>query len=397
MSKINKLTQLIIKITHRTEQTDDETSACQENINESSSKNIKPKISLLQKRLLWCFVVIILLIGGYFWWRMPARMRVVAVIPREINDRVWYTPIGLYCLSQPSLSHSYPILTLYGWDGKECWSKQLRENNNDPKVSKWNLACSPDGHYVAVIVIEKNKIHILSWCDGKSVSDSYLDYENKIKLNTQSIYLEITTSGKIWVYYNNSKDFTLKIIDGIKIASCKLPFDNYKRYFSPENDTIVNLTKNGIYVVSSINIKNTKILPTIVASKRLSSYSVELSKIIFHDDKYNMYIQNGKGFIKTTYKADGYAIIRGTNNNLLVFREHDAVNENNLHLLNIKTMKEWNIPVKQNLTKVLYGTQDGKHVLLCESNYHKELEHLYLFLLKYLKLNQNQEYKLCRA
>ncbi|MEI6520242.1 MAG: hypothetical protein WCO98_09435, partial [bacterium] len=192
MSNTNKITQLINKICHRSAKDDAEDSACQvDDANIQPTKKMK-KITLLQKRLLWCITGIVLLVAGYFWGRMPAQMRVVAVIPREINDIGWYTPLGFYNLSQPTPLCEYSFLTLYGWDGKECWSKRLPGNSYNI-----NLAFSPDGHIAAICIFKNAQITLMSLRDGHELGKLLLRKDNQfdtIDLNN----ITVENSGRIW-------------------------------------------------------------------------------------------------------------------------------------------------------------------------------------------------------
>jgi hypothetical protein len=284
MSINNKITQLIIKITHRSEQNDDEVSSCQKS---------KPKISLLQKRLLWCFVGIILLIGGYFWWRMPVRMRVVAVVQGDnINNghgKAIWNPLGLYRLSKTSELSGVSTVSLYGWDGTELWSVQVIEKYTDVKIT-----CSPDGHYVAICLNENKTYKVFSWHDGVLVGKA-------IFVEKQEVYPEfyINNSGRVWLYYQYSMRFyNIIAIDGEHIAYGRMPIT----FIGSGADDVLGMYRLHLYVNEDI-----------IGEYQESSFQYWKLKVI--DDK--VLILNTEILKNYTFWFNGYGLIKDKNDNIL--------------------------------------------------------------------------------
>jgi hypothetical protein len=364
MSKANKITQIINNICHRSPKDDAETSVCQKS---------KPKITLLQKRLLWCFIGIILLIGGYFWWRMPARMRVVAVIPGGVNYEIAkWTPLGLCRLSYSHKSDVPSIITQYGWDGKLLWSA------DGPLMRIWNeynFACSPDGHVVAVSKIDNDRIHIMSWRDGNLLGQVFLSTEPDFILINNNINLIATNSGRIWIYNEHLKYFSIIAIDGNHIAKGNIKITKVNKEttlmkFSPDDNLMVAKLLKPVLQDMTLKVQGKQVVVDKTISKQYPVYFTVSDGRIELDKEGFLRCSSGEKVDSSVWLQ---RTLPGSNDSVIVLEPRGGYNVRNssCRLLNIVNGKLWNIHSSKDKVIALCGTPDGKFALTFDRNdYH---------------------------
>jgi hypothetical protein len=374
MSKINKLTQLIIKITHRSEQTDDETSACQENNVDSLSKKSKPKISLLLKRLLWCLMGIALLIGGYFWWRMPVRMRVVAMIPFDVNyEQSLWTPFGL-CRWCWTTNNTVPsIVSLYGWDNQLIWSKQGPKVLSSRTSLNSRLSSSVDGHITAVCIIEKEKLHVMSWRDGNLISDLFLPVEKTLLIkNRFSIDMSVSNSGRVWIYNTmyRQKYCNIWTVIGDTAASGRIPLPSsiFLVQLSPDNDLLYFQQKKPLAMhYLYLCIKGNKVGYSNEIIHRGAKY---LSVFCWDLEETKSGLCNFNG-TKITNLGLYYSLL---NDNILLSYSNYNQNTQPVNIYNRQSGEKWNIYSQHPYVWAASGTPDGKYILAFEQGCPKYLQ-----------------------
>ncbi len=373
---MNKITQLINEITHRTKKADNETSACQENNVVTTAKKSKSKISLSHKHLRWCLLGMILLIGGYCWWRIPAKLKIIAMIPGDnINEISHWNHIGLCQWNWSKKNGTSSIVTQYGWDGKPVWSVKGLSGISNLTWHHDEFVCSSDGHIVVISKFDKNKIYIMSWRDGKLLGNVTLPREKGMEESTGStLYnLSVTNSGRIWIYKNTMPYCRIMAIDGTHVAIGKLYIpglkdDNYAHYwrFSPNEGLMaVKKNKSETYFFT-LQVHDEKV----VVTKSFSHKDVTIFKLSEGGLEIN---KNGdlcrlSGEIIAP-ENQAREMLPGCENTAIEFEKQDNNIPNpGCRLLNLNNGRFRNINSSKVCVNVLCGSSDGKYILTDEAN-----------------------------
>ncbi len=383
MNISKKIKKIIMKISNRSKSVDSEILSCPEENADIKLDNSKPRITLLQKRLLWCFIGIALLIGGYYCWQIPVRMQVVAVIPNEYTEEksIW-NPLGLCRWSWPDKADNISVITQYGWDGKVVWSANGPVGVNKLEWGQYDLVCSPDGHVVAIILNLKNKVIVTSWRDGRSLGKvSFLKEHGEY---TISYFIDFyaTNSGRIWLYSPDAAYCPIKSINGTDIASgwLKMPpslNDNYTYCFIPDDNVMavqIDEKLNRVIHYLTLTVEKNKVLVTRkIVHRNVNIYN---GYNFVQDENYpepgfeksNTTVSKysgGKVNLPDINNDDGF--VDGTNHSLLFSQPSvDAISS--LHLMQIPAGVKWNVKTSLPQYRILSGTPDCKNVLVYEEN-----------------------------
>ncbi|MHB9134631.1 MAG: hypothetical protein ACYDBB_26455 [Armatimonadota bacterium] len=161
------------------------------------SADATPRFSSRPARRRWWWAAgLVLVLIGLWWWRTPTKLRVVAHI--RMQERVdseddFWSPLGLYRLT--SRYESPLIITLFGWDGKPCWTARGPEVSHNPEIRAYRFDCSPDGHVVALSLFDRSRARVLSWRDGQ-----LLGYAHWPAAISSDAVMQVTNSGRVWIY-----------------------------------------------------------------------------------------------------------------------------------------------------------------------------------------------------
>jgi len=171
----------------------------------------------------WILLGIVLLAVGIWWWRRPAEMHVCASIAGECNheDARW-TPLGLCRWSWPAQPEGASTVTLYGWDGKPRWTVHGPAGICNYGWRELELGCSPDGHVVAITILEMGRVRVMSWRDGRPLGDCYVTLESGIYTVSVDVLLRVTNSGRLWLYHTFMPYCPIIAVDGVHVAFGRL-------------------------------------------------------------------------------------------------------------------------------------------------------------------------------
>ncbi len=362
-------------------------------INEIINKTVN--LSLLQTRLWWCLIVIMLLITGYMLWRMPTRLHVISLISAdEQNENAIWNDAGL-CRWSWAGKNSSSLITQYGWDGNLKWSVNGPSGIGIAGIRPLGFTCSPDGHYVVTTVRDDNKIHIMSWHDGKSAVNISIPREYELNKSISATYtqnplmllatpaltytanmhivLRITNFGRIWLY-NTLEPYCCPItsIIGKQVSKgvMKTETSNGYTYWAlyPDENIITNLKsyQNPVMYQFNLNIEGDKITKGNVSIYKNYTPFMGLNSQFVIDGKDVLRRLSGE-----IIDDSGWArrILPGTNNNLVVLESviYDRKNPD-CRVLNITDKRKIDIHSAKEGVTALCGSKDGKNILTFETN-----------------------------